>query len=176
MSSEQSATLAQTFCDEIIIPGLRIVQRHTGIPTSTDAARMLAAIALQESAMAYRYQIIGNNRPGPARGFWQFERAGGVRGVLRHHTTAKKAQALREACVVLNNEHAVHRALEGHDLLALGFARLLLWTLPRRLPASHQRDEAWKQYLELWRPGKPHPDKWPRNWYLANLATGKREI
>src|SRR5688572_796908 len=47
----------------------------------SDAAKvMLLAIAFQESGCRYRYQLVG----GPARGFWQFEQAGGVLGVLTH--------------------------------------------------------------------------------------------
>ena len=46
---------------------------------SPQARAMLKAIALQESRFEHRKQI-----GGPARGFWQFEQGGGVRGVLNH--------------------------------------------------------------------------------------------
>src|SRR5688500_15339808 len=59
--------------------------------TSKKATCLLIAIALQESRLTYRKQL-GN---GPARGLWQFERAGGVAGVLSH--AASKRHAIR-AC------------------------------------------------------------------------------
>ena len=41
-----------------------------------DARVLLLAIGLQESKFSHRLQI-----GGPARGYWQFEQGGGVRGV-----------------------------------------------------------------------------------------------
>src|SRR5690606_35531315 len=52
------------------------------LPSRMDSDRatvMLLAIGLQESRFEHRRQI-----KGPARGFWQFERGGGVRGVMTH--------------------------------------------------------------------------------------------
>lgn len=48
---------------------------------------------------------------------------------------------------------AVHPALEVDDVLAAGFARLLLWTDPHRLPAVGDVEGAWQLYLRTWRPG-----------------------
>ncbi|NBC46818.1 MAG: hypothetical protein GVY22_02260 [Gammaproteobacteria bacterium] len=140
------------------------------MPDSREAERELLAIAGQESSWTWRYQL----KPGgpsadgayPARGFWQFERRGGVAGVLRHQRTAKRARALCEACHVYPDSDDVWRALEGHDLLATGFARLLLWTEPDPLPKT--RTQGWKQYLDLWRPGRPYPDKWAGYWKSAD--------
>src|SRR5690606_38643231 len=64
------------------------------LPSRMDSDRatvMLLAIGLQESRFEHRRQI-----KGPARGFWQFERGRGVRGVLTHPATAALA---REVCV-----------------------------------------------------------------------------
>ncbi|WP_199533145.1 hypothetical protein [Thiopseudomonas alkaliphila] len=47
---------------------------------SKKAVVMMLAIGLQESRFIHRRQI-----KGPARGFWQFEKGGGVYGVLNHH-------------------------------------------------------------------------------------------
>ena len=47
---------------------------------SREAVVMLLAIGLQESLFKYRRQMAN----GPARGFWQFEKMGGVAGVLQH--------------------------------------------------------------------------------------------
>jgi hypothetical protein len=76
---------------------------------------------------------------------------------------------------VLPAKEAVWRALEGHDVLAAAFARLLLWTDPYPVPLG--REEAWTCYAKrLWRPGKPHPDTWGSNWEAAQAAVGKSPI
>lgn len=124
---------------------------------SPAATAMLLAIGLQESKFQHRRQV-----GGPARGFWQFEEGGGVAGVLRHAATAQIAQqVLRE----LRYPHAVtpsavYALLADNDVLAAVFARLLLWTVPGRLPTEHQAPAGWRQYLDGWRPGKPHPETW----------------
>jgi hypothetical protein len=131
---------------------------------SAEADAFLMAIALQESKCAYRKQI-----GGPAKGFWQFEAGGGVKGVLTHHASK---DAARSALVALSYPHAmtvpaIHAVLEHNDVLACVFARLLLWTLPEALPGEYQADEAWRQYLAAWRPGKPHKATWARNFDRA---------
>lgn len=116
---------------------------------------MMLAIGLQESRFKHRRQING-----PARGYWQFERGGGVRGVLLHNTTRDAAVALCKARGVAPNDQAVYAALERDDVLAAGFARLLLWTDPRPLPELGDADAAWDYYIRNWRPGKPHRETW----------------
>lgn len=65
----------------------------------------------------------------------------------------------------------VHAALEHDDVLAAAFARLLLWTDPFRLPTKSDAAGGWDLYLRTWRPGKPHPARWP-----ARYAAAVREI
>jgi hypothetical protein len=115
----------------------------------------MLAIGLQESRFEHRRQI-----GGPARGFWQFEQGGGVRGVLRHHSSREHAQAVCRARSVIATESAVYAALEHDDVLAAAFARLLLWTDPKPLPAIGDEQGAWDLYLRVWRPGKPHRHTW----------------
>ena len=124
------------------------------------AYRMMTAISGQEAAFKHRRQING-----PARGLWQFERGGGVRGVLRHPSTARYAKASCEVRLIEPKEWDVWEALAEHDDLAAIFARLLLWSDPKKLPTT--QDDAWECYLRNWRPGKPHPDRWPKNWSEA---------
>lgn len=128
--------------------------------SSPDAELLLAAIAFQESNFKYRKQING-----PARGLWQFERNGGVRGVMKHPSTA--VMALR-VCIKLKIEPtytAVYEALATNDILAAAFARLLLYTDPRPLPTN--QNDAWEYYIRNWRPGKPHPQRWAASWEAA---------
>jgi hypothetical protein len=141
---------------------------------STDQARaMLVGIALQESKLLHRCQVVNGGGRGPARGFWQFERGGGVAGVLKHASTERPAGIICDALCVQATPQAVWEALEQNDILACAFARLLLWTDPRPLPQLRQIDEAWAFYLRNWRPGKPHPDAWAANWQEA-VATVNR--
>ena len=126
----------------------------------SDAARiMLLAIGLQESRFMYRFQKVAGKPyiKGPAKGFWQFEEGGGVKGVMTHHATKGYALDLCVAHEVPFIPRLVHHVLETDDVLAAGFARLLLFADPRALPAPNaSHDEAWDCYMRSWRPGKPH--------------------
>jgi len=127
---------------------------------------MLLAIGLQESRFEHREQI-----GGPARGFWQFE-AGGVRGVLTHPASRDYAQAVCETRHVAPMAPTVLRRLAVDDLLACAFARLLLYTDPRALPAVGKGGEAWAYYLRNWRPGKPRARSW--NGFYAQAVEAVR--
>lgn len=129
----------------------------TLLPAAMNTQRadvMLLAIGLQESRFTHRRQING-----PARGFWQFER-GGVQGVLNHPASRKAAEAVCRARGVAPLAADVHAALEHDDVLAAAFARLLLFTDVKPLPALGNSDAAWDYYMRNWRPGKPHPKTW----------------
>lgn len=121
---------------------------------SVEATAMLLATGLQESRMTYRRQI-----GGPARGLWQFESGGGWRGVLWHQQT--RAIALGVLKELNYSEDPGYETLALDDILACVFARLLLWTHPFALPDKGESGYAWNYYLNLWRPGKPHPETWP---------------
>lgn len=116
---------------------------------SSEATVLLLAIGLQESAFLNRRQI-----KGPARGFWQFEFAGGFRGVLNHRSTAQHAMMLGDARGYARQTEAERFSqLELDDVYAAGIARLLLWTDPHALPALNDADTAFEYYLRTWRPG-----------------------
>ena len=123
--------------------------------TSPQAEVMLLAIGLQESRFRHRRQI-----GGPARGWWQFERGGGVAGVLQHRSSREHAVRVCDACHVAPVAEQVYQRLEHDDVLAAAFARLLLWTDPLPLPAQGEVTAAWDLYLRTWRPGKPHRQTW----------------
>lgn len=127
-----------------------------------EARVMLIAIGLQESRFQHRRQLVGNPpRPtGPATGFWQFERGGGVVGVLQHRASRDHARTLCAAIGVEPVSQSVWQALQHDDVLAAGFARLLLWTDPFSLPKLGDINGAWDLYIRTWRPGKPHRSTW----------------
>jgi hypothetical protein len=129
---------------------------------SPQARALLLAIGLQESKFVHRTQI-----GGPARGFWQFERSGGVVGVLAH--PASTAYAAR-VCADLRyraEPDGVYLAMAHNDTLACAFARLLLWTDPKALSGSDNHEGGWAIYMRTWRPGKPHPSTWQDHYRHA---------
>lgn len=143
----------KTVIEAAIEPALAFLPTKMDTP---EAMVMLLAIGLQESRFLHRRQI-----GGLARGFWQFERGGGVVGVLTHSASAALARQVCEARGVAPTSPAVYAQLESDDVLAAAFARLLLWTDPGRLPALGDSKGGWDLYVRTWRPGKPHPQTWP---------------
>ena len=138
--------------EKILVPAMKL------LPTkmNTDKSNvMLLAIGLQESRLTHRKQI-----GGPAKGLWQFEKGGGVKGVLTHSASAGLAKTILETRGYEPNINTAYDALEHDDILACVFARLLLWTDPRPLPELGEDRRAWDLYLRVWRPGKPHEATW----------------
>ena len=139
---------------------------------SREADLMLLAIGMQESRLTHRRQI-----GGPARGLLQFERGGGVAGVLRHPVSRDHAVRVCDARGVAPVPELVYQRLEHDDVLATAFARLLLYTDPARLPALGDEEGAWQLYLRTWRPGAftrgtaakraELRQKWARNYAQA---------
>lgn len=132
-----------------------------------EASVMLLTIGLQESKLTHRRQIVNGTPTGPAKGLWQFERGGGVIGVMTHIESQDLARwVLRRRGVGWNSGDAWDE-LQYDDVLAAAFARLLLWTDTKPLPAVSHANVAWNYYLRVWRPGKPHPKTWAAHHALA---------
>lgn len=148
-----------------VLPALALLPSQMNSPF---ARVMLYAIGLQESRFQYRRQL-GN---GPARGYWQFERGGGVAGVMAHPATREYAEHLcRERKVNFIRAH-VWKALEHDDVLAAGFARLLIWSDAAPLSTIKTPQDAWNLYLRTWRPGKPHRATWDQFFLAAKKHVG----
>lgn len=147
----------QVILNSVIVPSLAAMPPSMDTP---EARAMLLAIGLQESRFKERIQIVNGERNGPARGFWQFERMGGVHGVLTHPNSRRLALSACAAHKVEPIERAVWLRLAQDDELACKFARLLLWTDPKPLPNLGDAQGAWSYYLDLWRPGRPHRHTW----------------
>ena len=131
--------------------------------TSPQARVMLYAIGLQESRFTHRFQVL-NGKPGqkgPARGYWQFEKGGGCKGVVNHAASRFWMANVCAARDVPLDAAAIWNAIETDDVLAAAAARLLLFTDPARLPGVGDQKGAWDLYIRVWRPGKPHPQTWP---------------
>jgi hypothetical protein len=148
---------------EAISPALAL------LPPAMDsrlARVLLLTIGLQESQYLTRVQMAG----GPARGYWQFEHGtpatrGGVTGVYLHKATA---ELLNQVCNERGHAFVVtdiYNALTWDDVLAAALARLLMWTDPHPLPTDSAG--GWDMYMRTWRPGKPHPARWPGYYQRA---------
>lgn len=129
----------------------------------TKAARVqLLAIAGQESGLIHQRQV-----GGPARGLMQFEQGGGVIGVMQHKVSRDLAATVCEKLGIRFDSGAVMMALADTgslDRLDFAFGRLLLLTDPQAVPDIGRLEEAWLMYKRVWRPGKPHRDRWDY-WY-----------
>lgn len=148
-----------------IAPALAILPPAMNTP---QAWHMLLACGLQESGMCYRCQVLPGGGRGPAHGLWQNE-IGGVRAVLANQATKDHAAAICKSRGVDVDAGAVWTALETDDVLAAGFARLLLWADPKALPGKDDQAAGWQLYLDAWRPGKPRPQDWGACFKRAGL-------
>mgnify|MGYP000153173005 CR=1 FL=1 len=146
------------------------------LPMSMDSPKarlMLLTIGLQESRFEHRYQVLNDRtKKGPARGFWQFEQGGGVKGVMGHSATIGHAHRICAERDVPFNSQSVWLRLETDDILACCFARLLMYSDPKSLPEVDDPNGAWRLYERTWRPGKPHPEKWGGYHARARAALG----
>lgn len=156
--------------DTGIAPALAELEKY-GIKDSVDARRMLVAIALQESALEHRRQVVhAGTETGPAVSFWQGEITGGMCLTLFHEKTGKIMRSMCSNYNVDPTPRGLWEAMRFHDIIAATAARLLLYTLPHKLPTTPE--DAWQQYLSAWRPGKPKPGSWSANWDAATLSVG----
>lgn len=150
-----------------IVPALTYLRGH-GIPDTLAARRLILAIAMQESGLRHRRQVgADGSESGPASSFVQFEKGGGCKGVLTHGSVK---EAMLKACADFNltpTPEGLWEAMRYNDVVACIAARLLIYTLPSMLP--ERQELGWQQYINAWRPGKPHPEKWSTNWSAADL-------
>lgn len=158
------------FVATVLDPGLAWCAKLPGwkIPSDDRARVLLTAISGQEANWTDRVQS-GN---GPAHGLFQFERRGGVAGVLSDDVTSTDAYRACAASSVTDTSLAVWQALAlpAHDTLAVAFARLLLWSDVAPLPAVGDEKGAYAYYLRLWRPGAPDSARWAIRYPQAKAA------
>lgn len=151
----------QELLTSAIVPALAFLNLD-----SPQARHQMLAIALQESGIKHRRQVTASGKEdGPAVSFWQFEKGGGCKGVLTHDGVEARMRAACAAHGVEATPGALWEAMKTNDVLGAIAARLLLYTLPQKLPTASV--DGWNQYVAAWRPGKPHPEKWADNWQTA---------
>lgn len=143
-------TLPATTADvltQAIRPALAYLPARMGKP---NAVAEVLTIGFQESD-GYRTRL--QYQGGPARGLWQNEKGGGVKGVMTNPASRDYAHMLCNIREVVPTTDAVYTALAYDDVLAAGLARLLLWTDPHPLPPLGDADAAFATYVSVWRPG-----------------------
>jgi hypothetical protein len=156
----------EQFLAEILNPGIAWCKSVNGwrIPFDDRARVLLLAIAGQESNWSERIQA----GKGPAHGFWQFERLGGVVSVLGHKAAAQLAHDACEAAGLSDPIKGRNYSTQAWgimstaagDHLAVAFARLLLFSDPAPLPHVGDEEAGWDYYVRNWRPGKPSRSRW----------------
>lgn len=136
---------------------------------SPRAVNMLAAIALQEAAGNVLFQRMSDGTPARhlARSLWQLERPT-VAGLAGHEAARRVLDELDPGLATLAaaSPRQVWERCAWDLVLACRLARALLWTVPEPLPPDTPagEEEAWRQYLWAWRPGKPDRARWHRVW------------
>ncbi len=148
--------------NNFIVPGLKYLPSEMDSP---QARAMLLAIGFQESRFEHRKQI-----GGPANSFWQFERGGGVVGIIKHPAVSEIARNVCRELVIPFIPSECYEAIVYNDILACCFARLLLYTLPDELPEKGESEKGWQQYISAWRPGKPRRESWDAYFNVAWIA------
>lgn len=140
---------------------------------SLDASVLLYATSRQENPQRLAQQV-----GGPAVGDYQFEKGGGVKGVMTHASVAELTEAVCAARKVTFDAGSIYQALKTDAVLAAALARLLYYTDPKQLPYAGDELAAWQLYLRTWRPGayKRTPEelhaKWKKSYADAMKAYG----
>lgn len=161
----------------------------------TVGARLLMlTIQKQEDPEERRYQVVRRTEStapvnivgdrtakGPARGLWQFEQGGGVKGVLTHNSTGALIDGICDRFDVPRSTVSCWQAIESNDVLAACFARLLLWTDSKPLPAVGDAAGAFDCYLRTWRPGAftrgtDAQQQALEQKFLRNYETARKEL
>ncbi len=163
------------FLEQIVDPALLWLAPIASIPVTPPGRLLTLVIAGQEGDSWTARRQYGCFTPGEfqqigARGYWQFERLGGVAQLLWRFDVAAVCAALD----VPHDIDDVYEALAWNDTLACSLARILLWQDPARLPVVGDEEGGWQYYLRNWRPGAPDRARWHLIYpqAIAALAIG----
>lgn len=151
---------------------------------SIDAKVQVYATSIQENPTRVPRQLIkkdGNLQPvGPAAGDYQFEKTGGIRGLV-NFKSPRLQQMLDHVCAERmwgKNEDTLFGAVQVDPILAAALARLLYFTDAGALPKAGAEQYAWDVYLRTWRPGAYERDpkglraKWSKSYAEAMKTYG----
>lgn len=145
---------------DLILPALEEADPILKTKNRTEAAVLLLAIAIQESALRYRRQL----GDGPARGLFQMEPG----DLAMLSLVMKKNRELR-SILPTQDPKTMWAILEDpeNDKYGVFIARAALKTDVNPLPKLGDVDAAWDCYIKHWGPGKPRPEKWAMSYEAA---------
>jgi hypothetical protein len=140
----------------VIGPQCSALAALTGRPQMADprAVFLLCCIAITESDLRYTRQT----PQGPARSLWQIEPLTGGLAMRRAAINA----GWQDVLDLYDLGGPLGEVLTDNQQSAAAAARLLLWFDPQPLPPMENPWAALRCYLAVWRPGKPHPDRFMR--------------
>lgn len=153
-----------------IAAGLALLPDRMG---SIAASVLLYATSRQENPQRLPQQVGGS-----AVGDYQFEKGGGVRGVMYHDSVRGTAGMVCSSRGVIFDAERIYQALKTDSVLASALARLLYYTDPKPLPEVGDEASTWALYLRTWRPGAyaRQPEelraKWRKSYADAMRAYG----
>lgn len=155
--------------DLVVRPTLYTLAGEIGKPSidGREPQVLLIAIAIIESGLKAREQYTG----GPAKSFWQIEPATAEDTLARCKHVKRFCDAL--LCPSPLKPVDFRYTLRYCDAAACAIARGILLLDRKRLPEYGDQQGALSCYLRNWRPGKPHPEKWPAAYKAAMDAIGK---
>jgi hypothetical protein len=158
------------FLSTVLDPGIIWCQSVPGwtVPFDDRARLMLLAIPGQESAWRNVAQAGG----GPGVGPYQFEPET-CDELLINAASRPMMHAIATALGIATGEldgAAFYDRIINDTRLAVALARLDLFCDPHSLPAISDQDGSWRMYLRVWRPGKPKPSAWAKNYKAAMSA------
>lgn len=153
----------------------------------TDIATGLSLLPAKMNSLAASVLLYATNRQenpkrlaqqvgGPAVGDYQFEKGGGVKGVMTHSSVSKMTESVCAARKVKFDAVSIYQALKTDPILAAALARLLYYTDPKAMPDVGDEAGTWALYLRTWRPGayERQPEelraKWKKNYADAMAA------
>lgn len=146
---------------------------------SRAATVLVLAIAIQRTGLSDRRQRGG----GPARSFWLFDRGetlrigatGGLAAVLAHPSSGpmllKVLAALQYPVAPIQEVlRVLMLATEHNDVLAAACALAALQTLTVPLAVAGDAAGAYRNYAEVWQPGRMLSTDWEANYDAALTA------
>lgn len=159
----------------VILPVHQGLMEEFGVPNTPEAVALSVAAMWQESKFHTRDQG-DDNVLGPATGWGQFEKMGGVAEILQARQTKDIAAELCRRAQVAASPDPVWRlfASAAGDQLHVAFVRLLTWKDPQALPPATAagQEAAYQYYDRNWRPGKKRPQDWPASWAMGLAVVG----
>ena len=155
------------FFNTILLPSSTALSAIYGVSNTKAARVFLMAVAGHETNWSARRQVPG----GEARGYWQFEKNGGVAAVVLDPLTSSILEPFCKSRDIPFDVATIYEAIAWHDTLAYVVARLFTWMDPRPIPVVGDSAGSYQYYLDIWRPGAKLPGSWPALYQQALAVT-----